>query len=260
MPTAAGFTACQTSTYGWPVTSTCGSRTPATIAALLAARHEVVDQHARAGATGRCRTPAPRAGRSSTPSSGSTTTPSTRRSCPQTRSTSSASCVPSTQMRLPLATCARSPCTATDPEADRFGPAAAARAHRAGQRHGDALEQEGGRLEREDPDLAVPVLERDALLVALDDGAAPAGRDLLDDQSRLGRHGLDDPPGRTGGDHGRVVGRLRTAGHARPARRRSGARRSSGRVPSTSAVRHRPLRGRAVVGAEVDGGASTGVS
>ena len=46
MPSAAGFTACQTSTYGWPATSTCGSVTAGDDPALLAAGHQVVDQHA----------------------------------------------------------------------------------------------------------------------------------------------------------------------------------------------------------------------
>ena len=60
------------------------------------------------------------------PCRGSTTMPSTRRSSPQTFSTSSASCLPSTQMRLALATCARCPATRTEPDAVRPAPAAGA--------------------------------------------------------------------------------------------------------------------------------------
>ena len=58
----------------------------------------------RSGAGAKSRTAS---ARWSTPSSSSTTTPSTRRSSPQTFSTSSASCLPSTQIRLPRATRAR---------------------------------------------------------------------------------------------------------------------------------------------------------
>ena len=64
--------------------------------------HQVVEEHADA------RGPGPKsrriATRSSTPSSISTTTPSMRRSSPHTFSTSSASCRPSTRMRLARAT------------------------------------------------------------------------------------------------------------------------------------------------------------
>ena len=63
--------------------------------------------------------------RSSTPSSISTTTPSTRRSAPQTFSTSSASCLPSTKIRDPLATLARWPVTAREPLAVRADAARA---------------------------------------------------------------------------------------------------------------------------------------
>ena len=49
MPRAVGFTACHTSTYGWPVTSTWSRTGRAGLvddAGLLAAGHEVVDEHA----------------------------------------------------------------------------------------------------------------------------------------------------------------------------------------------------------------------
>jgi hypothetical protein len=59
------------------------------------------------------------------PCIGSTTTPSTRRSWPHTRSTSSASCRPSTQIRAARAVRARWPSTRTDPDADRAGAAGA---------------------------------------------------------------------------------------------------------------------------------------
>ena len=71
--------------------------------------------------------PAPRAGANasinagsvSTPRTGSTTTPSTRRSSPQTRSSSAASWSPSTQMRLARATRAGASATAVEPDAVR---------------------------------------------------------------------------------------------------------------------------------------------
>jgi hypothetical protein len=84
-------------------------------------------------------------------------------------------------MRLALATCARSPCTATEPEAVRCG--AWRRGGRPGQRDRDALEQEARRVQREDAHLAVPVLQADPLLVARDDRAAEAGAGLLDHQA-----------------------------------------------------------------------------
>ena len=97
--------------------------------------------------------------RSSTPPRYSTTTPSTRRSSPQTFSTSSASCRPSTKIRLARATRARAPCTATDPDAvrrrlRRGAPACTG----GGQDHRPALEQEAG-PEREGTPLAAAVLE-----------------------------------------------------------------------------------------------------
>ena len=89
------------------------------------------------GAPARGRTSRTAPARSSTPSSISTTTPSTRRSSPHTFSTSSASCLPSTKIRDPLATRARCPVTARDPLAVRADAARArsssASASRVGQ-------------------------------------------------------------------------------------------------------------------------------
>ena len=59
MPSAAGFTACQTSTYGWPRTSTSGAVTRGHDPALLGARHQVVDQHAEPAAAAPGRSPDP---------------------------------------------------------------------------------------------------------------------------------------------------------------------------------------------------------
>ena len=184
MPTAAGFTACQTSTYGWPVTSTQGLVTEATMRlSLLPGTRWSTSTPSRRPRPGR-NWPTSR-GRSSTPSSASTTTPSTRRSSPQTRSTSWASCLPSTQIRLPTATRARWPCTAIEPDAVVRRPVGGLR-HRAGQDDRAAVEQEAG-PEREDPHPAAPVLQRHPLLVALDDGADPAADRLLHDERRRRR-------------------------------------------------------------------------
>ncbi len=67
------------------------------------------------------------------PSSGSTTTPSIRRSSPQIRSTSAASCTPSTQIRLARATRAVTPSTAIDPDAVRRRAVGAADGGRSAQ-------------------------------------------------------------------------------------------------------------------------------
>ncbi len=116
-PTRAGFTACQMSTYGWPVTSTFGSFTAATIRLSLEPGTRWSTSTPRRRRPRPAGTAGPRAARSSMPSSGSTTTPSIRRSSPQIRSTRAASWMPSTQIRLALATCAFRPATATEPDA-----------------------------------------------------------------------------------------------------------------------------------------------
>ena len=127
MPTALGFTACQTSTYGWPVTSTCGLRHLGDDPALLGAGDEVVDEHAEPALAGRARRCAPGragrrrrraarrrrprpAGRGPTPAR-----PARRRACPRPRS------------GCPTATRAVRPCTATDPRRRDASRAPAAR-------------------------------------------------------------------------------------------------------------------------------------
>ena len=159
MPSAAGFTACQTSTYGWPRTSTCGTATAADDPALLGARDQVVDQHAE---------PAPGPGPKSRDRAGQVVDAvqrlhhdaSIRRSSPQTRSTSAASWTPSTQIRLPRATWARRAATATEPDAVRPGRRGRRRRYRPGQRHRPAVEQEAAGPSGKTPAPAVPVLQR----------------------------------------------------------------------------------------------------
>ena len=125
------------------------------------------------------------------PPIGSTTTPSSRRSAPHTFSTSSASCVPSTQIREARATFAALRGAAIEPEAVRVGGArrGGRRAPGAGERHGAPLEQEGRRLRGEQPAAAVPVLERhrpsDGRLLPPDDRPAPPARRALDDEVGL---------------------------------------------------------------------------
>ncbi len=159
---------------------------------LLGPGHQVVDQHARAGAAGPGSNSATAAARSSMPCIGSTTTPSTRRSCPHTRSTSSASCRPSTQIRAARAVRAVCP-THLRPTRTPSGPAPPARAHRADQGGRRALDQEPGRHQREDPAPPVPVLQGHLAAVRGDHRAAePAGR-VLHHQAELGRQLRDRP-------------------------------------------------------------------
>src|SRR3954452_3730474 len=132
----------------------------------------------------------------STPSRYSTTTPSTRRSWPHTFSTSSASCRPSTKMRLPRAT----PALASGARAprlrvgnrDRAGGAEELSAglgeHRRRLEHRRlALEQEPG-AEREDADLAEPVLELHHPTLDADHCAAEPAVRPLDDEVVLRLH------------------------------------------------------------------------
>ena len=127
------------------------------------------------------------------PCRGSTTMPSTRRSSPQTFSTSSASCLPSTQIRLALATWARWPATRTEPDAVR---AASGRrlACRGGRRHQpDRLAlQEEPEAKPEGPRLAPPVLKRHHMhpagLLHPRHRADPAGLDILQHHAALHRH------------------------------------------------------------------------
>ena len=167
------------------------------------------------------------------PPSGSTTIPSIRRSSPQIRSTRAASCSPSTQIRLALATWARTPATATEPDAVRPGPRRRGRCRsRPDQRHQLALQQEAGRQHRELPAPAEPVLQGDGVAL-LAGHHRPAQRDhraavavrRLDHQLRLRGHLPDSLAGAggTGGQH--VVGihvqqpRQRPSGQPRYPRR-----------------------------------------
>ena len=88
---------------GVPVTSTCGWRTSAAARVSFepSTRWSSSTPRRRPGPGSRSRTTS---ARSSMPSSRSTTTPTSRRSSPHTFSTSSASWMPSTRMRLARAT------------------------------------------------------------------------------------------------------------------------------------------------------------
>ena len=111
------------------------------------------------------------------PPSGSTTIPSIRRSSPQIRSTRAASCTPSTQIRLARATWARTPATATEPDAVRPGRRRRDRRRsRPDQRHQLALQQEAGRQHRELPPPVEPILQGDGVAL-LAGHHRPADRD-----------------------------------------------------------------------------------
>ena len=161
MPSAAGFTACQMSTYGWPVTSTCGSTHRGDDPALLGAGHQVVDQHAEPAAAVRARSRATAAGqvvdrrpaaRPPPPRPAGrrprSARPARRRARPRPRS------------GWPGRPGRGAPATATSRR--RCGPARRGRRRRRrpGQRHRPAVEQEAGRQQREHPPPAVPVLQR----------------------------------------------------------------------------------------------------
>ena len=187
MPTAAGFTACQTSTYGWPVTRTYGLVTLATTRLSLLPGHQVVDEHAEpaAGAAGRTgrprgagrrRRPAPRrrrprpAGRRPRPARRAA-----RRACPRPRS--------GCRGRPARA----GPATAIDPDAVVRRPVGAVGTGRASTT-GPALERGSpGRAGTPAPGRAGPPATTRSLSHS-DDGAAPAGHRLLDHQPGLGRH------------------------------------------------------------------------
>src|SRR6202008_3377356 len=69
-----------------------------------------------------------------------------------------------------------------------------------------ALEQEGGRGQREDPTLAVPVLQGHGALLVADHRAAEAALGVLDHQAVLGRHRRSlapapSPASRSAGQH-----------------------------------------------------------
>ena len=240
MPRRDGLTACQTSMNGWPTISTCLPMADLTMPWAIRLSFDP-------GTRWSTRTPTRRCGpglksrrcsaRSSTPPRNSTTTPSIRRSSPHTFSTSSASCRPSTKIRLARATRAFTSWTATEPLAVRVflaGPDL----DRAPQHDRLALEQEA-RAEREGTPLGAPVLERHRVEVAVDgdDLAAPVGDDLLEDHPDLGRYvdgaassgrapvGVEDVGAVTIRSWGKAPSNARSAGrcsdaprHAEPAR------------------------------------------
>ena len=116
------------------------------------------------------------------PCIGSTTMPASRRSSPQTCSTSSASWRPSTQIRLAAATFAGPAGPATEPDAVVAAPALGLDG-RPAQRHRAALEQEAARLPREVALVVAAVAQRDGLERPPDDVAAPPAGPVLDDHA-----------------------------------------------------------------------------
>ena len=112
---------------------------------------------------------------------------------PQTRSTSSASCLPSTQIRLAWATRARVRATRTDPDADRGTPAAA-QLDRADERDRIAVDQERRRPKREHPDPTPSILKLHRIAFAMEHRATEATRGILHDQAYLGRQPWYLPP------------------------------------------------------------------
>ncbi len=177
----------QTSTNGWPVTSTSGSANSRRQARLLATRRRDDRRAPRGADAAQARTPPPRPARSSMPCIGSTTIPRSRRSAPHTCSSSSASCVPSTQIRLARAVRAAGVTVAIEPDAVNSGPWWAAGAG-SDQRDRRALDQEPALLP---PEVAVFVgagPQGDGLVGDLHDVAAEPRGAILDDHAELGGH------------------------------------------------------------------------
>ena len=223
MPSAAGFTACQTSTYGWPTTSTCGSVTAPTIRLSL-----------EPGTRWSTSTPSrcSRSGRNDAHRAGQVVDAVQRlhhdRLDPQVVTPD-----PLDQGGV-VDALDPDPAAAGDlgadvPDRDRpgcgaTGPAGRRGRHRPGQRHRPALQQEAGRPEWEDPPPAVPVLQRHRVLGAVHHRAAEAGAGFLDHQVAVGRHARHDlPPPPVAGEHVGAVRRCsarRRPYGAGPVRRR----------------------------------------
>ena len=189
MPTAAGLTACQMSTYGCPVTSTCGEFTAGDDPALLRAGHQVVDQHAEPARRARaergdlvlqrrrCRPAAPPPRPRSAGRRPRSARPGRRRGCPRPR------------CGWPWPPGRVTPATATEPLAVRVRRWAGRRRRgRPAQGHRLAVEQERGRQQREVAALAEPVLQHDRAHLEADHRAAEAGVGVLHDQVRFGVH------------------------------------------------------------------------
>ena len=200
-PTRVGLTACHTSTYGCPRTSTFS---PPGISVTRWAIRDSLEPATRWST----RTPARRSGagpksamtssRLSTPSSMRTTTPSWRRSSPQTFSTSSASCLPSTQMREARATFGPLALNRVGTRGRQPSPGGAHRAggrapasHRRIQDHRTALDPEP-RPQRETAAHTVTVLQDHDVLTARllhrHRGTDEPGLPVLNHQTRRHRH------------------------------------------------------------------------
>ena len=117
-PTRPGLTACQMSTKGWPRTSTDSPHRSWTAHAMRVSFDPATMWSSKIPA--RAVSVGPNSSRTSSrlsaPSSNCTTIPASARSSPHTCCTSSASCLPSTQMREALATLGADLGAAMDPE------------------------------------------------------------------------------------------------------------------------------------------------
>ncbi len=196
------------STNGVPRTQTWGSATVAAIRASLlpGTRWSTSTPRRRVGPGPNPATTAPRW---SMPSRISTTIPSMRRSSPQTFSSSSASCVPSTRMRLARATRAAAPATRRDPEAVRapcwhapapqVGIVALDRCRRRDQVHGAPVDREVARPDREGPLEPGRAPQRDPIRGERGHAAGEARGPVQHQQARPGGHGrvLRGEPGRS---------------------------------------------------------------
>ena len=173
MPSADGFTACHTSTYGCPVTSTFGSRTAGHEPGLFAAGDEMVDEHADPPVRVRAEL-AQRVGEM---------VDAVQRFDDHALDAQVVAPDAFEQRRVvdafdpdparPRNARAGAPATAYEPDAVFAARVGARRRGRADEGHRAAVEQERRGQHREHPPLAVPVLERDGVaLLARVDGPA----------------------------------------------------------------------------------------
>ena len=186
IPSAEGRTACQTSTYGWPSTRTCGPADLGREPRLLRPRDEVVDQHAE---------PAPRPGGEAAHRRRQVVDAVQRLDhdpldaqvvAPHLLDELGVVDALDPDPAGPRDPRASAPSTAIEPEAVTRGPVAAA-ADAAGRRATGSPSIRKPAPYPNDLRAPAPVLEHHRLLVRRHHRPAPAGLGVLDDQPGFGR-------------------------------------------------------------------------
>ena len=240
MPTTDGFTACHTSTYGWPVTSTSGPATAWAARVSLVPVDEVVDQDPQP----------PVRRRAEVRDDGGEVVHAVHRLDDDSLDPQVVAPHGLHQRGVVDALdpdrgwpgrCARVRfATFTEPEADSRVPAGCAAGGDQGR--GAAVDQERGGPQREHPVAAVPVLQGHLAHVRPHHGAAEPARRVLDDGAALGGDlrdllAADRPAPR----RRRTRPGSRGSGAASPAGPRRLRSPATGRTRSGRAARHRPV-------------------